>query len=190
MSSNTDYSKLCVYGCGIKIYWNKSKKAFYEVETGNRHLCPNSTKPTTRQTRPTYYKKSLIQSQTEQQKAKISNSIQVLHGTIDEVTKQYEKLSDIIAEKGGKLHDSQSHFTMRFINDKQESSNETTPISVGRNITTGGIITKNTDKDSVKDIQNIFQIVVYYEVPEGRRELVRHRFNLFQSSHRSKENNK
>lgn len=87
MSSNADYSKLCIYGCGIKIYWNKSKKAFYEVETGNRHLCPNSSKPTTRQTRPIDYKKSLIQSKTEQQKAKMSNSIHILHGTIEEVTR-------------------------------------------------------------------------------------------------------
>ncbi|MFB5599902.1 MAG: hypothetical protein ACE5SW_06720 [Nitrososphaeraceae archaeon] len=187
MSSNTDYSKLCIYGCGIHIYWNKSKKAFYEVDTGNRHICPNS-KPTTKQTRPTYYKKSLIQSQTEQQKAKMFNSIQILQGRIEEVTKQYEKLSDIIAEIGGKLHGSQSHFTTRFINDKHESSDETTTIPVGKNITTGGIITKNTDKDSVKDIQNIFQIIVFYEVPEGRRELVRQRFHLFQMTNQSDSN--
>lgn len=102
-------------------------------------------------------------------------------------TRQYERLSDILSETGGKLHNSQSHFMMRFINDKQESSDETRrTISVGRNITTGGIITKNTDDDSVKDIQNVLFIVVYYKVPEGRRELVRQRFNLFQISNQSK----
>lgn len=105
-AKNPNYSKLCIYGCGIHIYWNTSKKAFYDVETDNRHLCPNSTKPTTRQTRPTYYKKSLIQSQTEQHNRKMSNSIQILLGRAEEVRKQYEYLNDVINDCNGKTQGS------------------------------------------------------------------------------------
>lgn len=64
-ASDPNYSKLCIYGCGIRIYWNSSNRAFYELDTGGRHLCPNSAKPTTRRTRPICYKKYLIQSQRE-----------------------------------------------------------------------------------------------------------------------------
>ena len=110
MNSKSDYSKLCIYGCGIQIYWNRSKRAYYEVETDNRHLCPNSPKPThTRETRSTYYKKPFIQSQTEQQKAKMSNTLEILSGSAEEVVKQYEYLSDVINDCNGRTLGSQSH---------------------------------------------------------------------------------
>lgn len=42
-------SRQCNYGCGTQIYWNGSKKAFVEVETGNKHFCqarkPSNTFP-------------------------------------------------------------------------------------------------------------------------------------------------
>ncbi|MFB5600184.1 MAG: hypothetical protein ACE5SW_08170 [Nitrososphaeraceae archaeon] len=37
---------------------------------------------------------------------------------------------------------------------------------------------------------DILKLIIYYEVPEGRRELVRQKFNLVQSTHQSEEDNK
>lgn len=33
--------RLCVYGCGIQIYWNSSVNEYWEVFTKKKHICPN-----------------------------------------------------------------------------------------------------------------------------------------------------
>ena len=72
-------------------------------------------------------------------KPKMSNSFEYLQGSIVEIQKKYEILSDIVTEYGDKVHGSQSH-----------------------------IIASNN-----------MQLVVYYEVPEGKREEVKQKFNNF-----------
>jgi hypothetical protein len=61
-SSNQNYSELCTYGCGKQIYWNTTKKSYYEVETGNKYFCQsrksnqsNNSNITQTTNRPTYY---------------------------------------------------------------------------------------------------------------------------------------
>ena len=110
MSSNQNIStKLCIYGCGLNLYWNNSTSEYWEVFTKKKHICPNrssnNTKPTvsTTATRPNYYNKF-----TKQPKPKMNNSLELLSGTIDSVQKKYEILSDIVTEYQGKLHGSQS----------------------------------------------------------------------------------
>ena len=39
----------------------------------------------------------------------MSNSFELLTGSIDEIQKKYEILSDIVSEANGKVHGSQSH---------------------------------------------------------------------------------
>jgi hypothetical protein len=41
----------------------------------------------------------------------MSNSLELITGSIDSVQKKYEILSDIISDQGGKTHGSQSHPT-------------------------------------------------------------------------------
>ena len=77
-----------------------------------KHICPNrstQSKPTvstssSTTTRPNYYNKFA-----KQPKPKMSNSLELLTGSIDSVKKQYEILSDIVSDLGGKCHGSQSH---------------------------------------------------------------------------------
>ena len=113
IQSSTTNSRQCNYGCGTQIYWNASKKAFVEVETGNKHFCQ------ARKASNTFPKRFMERSKTNRPTfttgtgkplLKHSNSIQVLKGSEQEVTKQYERLSDIVAELGGKIHGSQSHY--------------------------------------------------------------------------------
>ena len=89
--TNNIYPKSCVYNCGIQIYWNTATSEYWEVFTKKKHICPNRTnKPATNTTtistgessKPTYYNKKPWNSQP---KPKISNSLELLHGSITEI---------------------------------------------------------------------------------------------------------
>ena len=112
-STNPINPKSCNYGCNTQIYWNSSLNEYWEVFTKKKHICPNrfsnakptnTTGTTTNNTKPTYYKK-LWSSQ--QPKPKMSNSFELLQGSIEEIQKKYEMLSDIVSEYNGKVHGSQ-----------------------------------------------------------------------------------
>ena len=124
--------KSCVYGCGIQIYWNDSVNEYLEVFTKKKHICPNRgnkssgtttttitkdggiTPPSTAQ-KPRYFNPSARKrtpyastfANQQQSKPKMSNSFEYLLGSITEIQKKYEILSDIVTEYGGKVHGSQ-----------------------------------------------------------------------------------
>jgi hypothetical protein len=111
---NNIYPKDYTYGCNTQIYWNSSVNEYWEVFTKKKHICPNrssNAKPTkttaatiTNNTKPTYYKKPWS---SQQPKLKMSTSLEYLQGSITEIQKKYEILSDIVTEYGGKVHGSQ-----------------------------------------------------------------------------------
>jgi hypothetical protein len=120
MSSTTNQNivpKDCIYKCGVRIYWNTSENAYFEVFTKQKHNCPNRsnksnvTQTTTNSaaTKPNYYSKKPWS--TTQPKPKMANSFELLTGPIEIIQKKYEILSDIITELGGKTHGSQSHIS-------------------------------------------------------------------------------
>ena len=126
--------KPCVYGCGIQIYWNDLVNEYWEVFTKKKHICPNRgnkssgtttttttitkdggiTPPSTAQ-KPRYFNPSARKrtpfastfANQQQSKPKMSNSFEYLQGSITEIQKKYEILSDIVTEYGGKVHGSQ-----------------------------------------------------------------------------------
>jgi hypothetical protein len=136
MASNNNQNKInprpCVYNCGIQIYWNDSVNEYWEVFTKKKHICPNRwnkssgttttttitkdggiTPPSTAQ-KPRYFNPSARKrtpyaslANQQQSKPKMSNSFEYLHGSITEIQKKYEILSDIVTEYGGKVHGSQ-----------------------------------------------------------------------------------
>ena len=112
-STNTINSKPCNYGCGTKIYWNKLENAYFEVFAKKKHVCPNrsnsSVVPSTNAYKSIYYNNKKSFSSTKEPKPKMSNSFELLQGSIKDIQKQYETLSDIVTEYGGKVHGSQSH---------------------------------------------------------------------------------
>jgi hypothetical protein len=106
----------CVYGCGIQIYWNASVNEYWEVLTKKRHICPNivsnknktSITPPSNAPKPYYYnstKKASFSSANP--KPKMSNSFELLQGSIAKIQQKYEILSDIVIEHNGKVHGSQ-----------------------------------------------------------------------------------
>ena len=72
----------------------------------------------------------------------MSNSLELLSGPVASVQRQYEVLSDIVIDIGGKIHGSQR------------------------------------DKDSRT---GLLDLLVYYEVPEGKRDEVKRRFEFAKS---------
>ena len=115
--------KPCVYNCGVQIYWNASTSEYWEVFTKNKHICPNRVNnksvttnnnisavggstgtAATTNTKSTYYSKKPWNAQP---KAKMSNSFEYLQGSIKEIQKKYEILSDIVTGYGGRVHGSQ-----------------------------------------------------------------------------------
>jgi hypothetical protein len=110
MSSTIINPKPCSYNCGIRIYWNNQENAYFEVFTKQRHSCPNRTtknndsKLSTSIPKPNYYNKF-----SKQPKPKMSNSLELLQGQIQDIQRKYEVLSDIVSEYNGKVHGSQSH---------------------------------------------------------------------------------
>lgn len=129
MSSTTNNinSKPCVYGCGIQIYWNSSVNEYWEVFTKKKHICPNRGQKSTTTTtttaagitpssttlKPHYYNHTVRKRTpyasfaSSQPKPKMSNSFELLTGPIANIRKQYEMLSDIVTEHGGRIHGSQ-----------------------------------------------------------------------------------
>ena len=150
--------KSCTYGCGVEIYWNTQEDAYFELHSGNKHVCPNLTikksstntqPPPTYETKPKYYStknykksdSSSTNNQQQQTKPKMDNSFELLSGSsVLDIQKQYEILSDVVRDSEGKLHGSQR------------------------------------DRDPKT---GLLDLLVYYEVPEGKREEVKIKINNF-----------
>jgi hypothetical protein len=121
MASNNNNQNInprpCVYGYGIQIYWNNSVNEYWEVLTKKRHICPNivsnknktSITPPSNAPKPYYYNstKKASSFSSANPKPKMSNSFEYLQGSIAEIQKKYETLSDIVTEHNGKVHGSQ-----------------------------------------------------------------------------------
>jgi hypothetical protein len=150
--------KSCSYGCGVEIYWNVEENTYFELYSRKKHICPNriaynnnnkkpsAINPPTYAMKPKYYndnKISDLSNNNKQQatKPKMDNSLELLIGTIQNIQKQYEALSDIVRDLGGKVHGSQ-----------------------------------RGDRDSKSGLMDL---MVYYEVPQGKREEVKQRLKNY-----------
>lgn len=109
-------TKSCGFGCGTEIYWDDSVKRYKEVDTEEVHQCPNyvkggipkketrwepRTKPDYTATKP---KENAVASSG---KTAADNSFTYITGTIRDLQLQYEIISSLVQEAGGKIHGSQ-----------------------------------------------------------------------------------
>ena len=151
--------KSCSYGCGVEIYWNVEENTYFELYSRKKHICPNriaynnnnykkpsAINPPTYAMKPKYYndnKISDLSNNNKQQstKPKMDNSLELLIGNIQDIQKQYEALSDIVRDLGGKVHGSQR-------GDRESKS-------------------------------GLIDLMVYYEVPQGKREEVKQRLKNY-----------
>ena len=123
MSQNIK-TKFCGFNCGKKIYWDNNKNQYLELMTKQKHICPNRNKPqgatntvnvSTGQaggtsTQPQFKTREYRYQQPVTQnieRPKMANSFELLSGSVRDIRKQYEYLSELIREAGGKVHGSQ-----------------------------------------------------------------------------------
>ena len=101
-NQNNIIPKDCSYQCGTRIYWNTAENSYFEVFTKKKHVCPSRSNNNSSINRPFYSKKPWAP------KPKMSNSLELLTGPINEIQRKYEILSDIvITEYNGKVYGSQ-----------------------------------------------------------------------------------
>ena len=132
--------KDCSYGCNTRIYWNTAENSYFEVFGQKKHVCPNRSNNNNNTANNTNRTSSFYSKKPWAPKPKMSNSLELLTGPINEIQRKYEILSDIVTEANGKVHGSQR------------------------------------DRDPKT---GVLDLLVYYEVPEGKRDEVKQKLSKF-----------
>jgi hypothetical protein len=106
-------TKDCTYGCGKKIYWNVLQNSYYELNTQQKHICPNMRNAPTKKyddkAWESWHKPTKQPQQQQEEKPEMSNTFEMLSGSPRSVRNQYQYISDLIQSVKGKVHGSQSH---------------------------------------------------------------------------------
>jgi hypothetical protein len=154
-TSNNIIPKPCNYNCGTRIYWNTLENAYFEVFSGNRHQCPNR----------------------QQQGKKTSNTITQLTTTTKPnyyykkpyyATQQKQqnqqpkpKMSNSLELLQGDIADVQKKY--EFLSDIVSEAN-------------GKV---HGSQSHLLAGSNSISLIVYYEIPDGQRDEIKHMFNSY-----------
>ena len=138
--------KPCNYSCGTRIYWNTSENAFFEVFSGNKHQCPN---------RSSINKKSL----TTETNSVITNKPKYYSNYNKFSNKQPKpKMSNSLELLSGPISEIQKKYEV--LSDIVTEYN-------------GKVHGSQRDRDPRT---GEIDLLVYYEVPEGKREECKQRY--------------
>ena len=154
----------CGYQCGTRIYWNTAENAYFEVFTKSRHYCPNRIN----------------------NKAQVGNEFRPgIH-----TTNVYSQ-KPTIHNTGVNNNTNRPYFSKKPWPQKPKMSNSfellTGPISEIQKkyeILSDIVIIEYSGKihgsqQSRDPKTGLIDLLVYYEVPEGKREEVKQRFKNF-----------
>ena len=156
-------SKYCVYGCNTKIYWNTLNNEYSEVITKKKHSCPNrsfnSNKPAgaavidnNTSTKSTYYKNNHLNNYGNKNNYNYKKSWPNSNAKqpMDNSVEILQGSADIILKQYEVLTDLIKEFQGK----------------------THGSQSHNLSN-------NALQIVLYYEVPEGKRDDIKRMFETY-----------
>jgi len=160
--SNTN-SKYCVYGCNTKIYWNTLNSEYVEVSTKKKHSCPNRS----------------INSRKSASGATINNN-----ASSKPAYCQNNHMNN---------YNSKNNYNYKK---SWSNSNNKQPMDNTVEILQGSVDTIIQQYEALTDLikefkgkthgsqshslqNNSLQIVVYYEVPEGKRDEIKGIFKTF-----------
>lgn len=156
-------SKYCLYGCNTKIYWNTLNSEYSEVLTKKKHFCPNRSIKSNKSVDV-----AAINNNTSSKSAHYQNNLQNNYNSKNNYN--YKKLWSN--------------------SDKKQPMDNSVEILQGLAVT----VTKQYEvlTDLIKELKgkthgsqshnlpnNALQIVVYYEVPEGKRNDIKRMFETF-----------
>ena len=167
--SNTNqniYPKPCVYNCGIQIYWNTLDNAYFEVFTKKRHLCPNRVnKSITVTNKPSQVSNDTYES--------INPTSSTASKTITTNTKPtYYSKKPWSTQPKPKMSNSFELLTgpIDAIQKKYEILSDIVIVEHGGKV---------HGSQSHIIANNLNSLIVYYEVPEGKREEVKRKFENY-----------
>ena len=159
--------KPCSYNCGTKIYWNTSENAYFELFSGNRHQCPNRSSSTNNK-----------KSSSVMELSSVTTNKPKYYSNYNKFQKQPKpKMSNSLELLQGPIADVQKKY--EILSDIVSEANGKVHGSQSH------IIAGN----------NSISLIVYYEVSEGQRDEIKHKFNSFVEnlmvnySHQQKYNN-
>ena len=149
--NNNIYPKSCGYGCGLQIYWNTSENTYYEVFSKKKHICPNfgnNKKPVS---------------------ANTSNNIAGTAATTNTKPTYYNKKPWISNQPRPKMSNSFELLTgpIDSIQKKYEILSDIVTEYGGK---------VHGSQSHIVETNNSIQLIVYYEVPEGKRDEVKRKF--------------
>jgi hypothetical protein len=150
MSNNNIIPKPCNYNCGTRIYWNTSANAYFEVFSGNRHQCPN--------------RQQGKKSNTVTQMTTIPNYYYKKSYYVTQRKQPKPKMSNSLELLQGPIADVQQRY--EILSDIVSEANGKVHGSQSH------IVTTTANKSTIS-------LIVYYEVPEGQRDIIKHKFNSF-----------
>jgi hypothetical protein len=153
MSSNI-VPKACSYGCNTRIYWNASENAYFEVFSGNKHQCPNR-----QHNNSSYNKKAASSPQTNANKPSYYSTTNNNKKSWSTTITPKPKMSNSLELMQGPIADIQRKY--EILNDIVSEVNGKVHGSQSHIVTTAN---------------NSISLIVYYEVPEGKREEVKRKF--------------
>ena len=146
--NNNIYPKSCGYGCGLQIYWNTSENTYYEVFSKKKHICPNfgnNKKPVSVNT---------------------SNNIAGTAATTNTKPTYYNKKPWNSNQPKPKMSNSFELLTgpIDSIQKKYEILSDIVTEYGGK---------VHGSQSHIVETNNSIQLIVYYEVPEGKRDEVK-----------------
>ena len=156
-------SKYCVYGCNTKIYWNTFNNEYSEVITKKKHFCPNrsfnSNKPAVAtaiddntSSKSTYYKNNHINNNGSKNNYNYKKSWPNSNAKqpMDNSVEILQGSADTIIKQYEVLTDLIKEFKGK---------------------------THGSQSHSLQN--NSLQIVIYYEIPEGKRDEIKGIFKTY-----------
>lgn len=161
--SNTN-SKYCMYGCNTKIYWNTLNSEYVEVSTKQKHSCPNRS---------------------------INSSKSASDTTFDN-----NASSKPASYQNNHTNNYNSKNNYNYKKSWSNSNNNKQPMDNSVEILQGSVDTIVQHYEALTDLikefkgkthgsqsqslqNNYLKIVVYYEVPEGKRSEIKRMFQTF-----------
>jgi hypothetical protein len=154
MISNNINPKPCSYNCGTRIYWDTTSNSYLEVFTKKKHICPNRSSSNNNNNN----KNSSI---AEVSSANTTSTINK-PTYYNKFSKQYKpkpKMSNSLELLSGPIDSIQKKY--EILSDIVSEYN-------------GKV--HGSQSHIINGNNNIISLVVYYEVPEGKREEVKQQF--------------
>jgi hypothetical protein len=155
--------KSCVYNCNTRIYWNTSENTYYEVFSGNRHQCPNrqqGKKSNNTVTQTTTTTNTNTTNKSNYYKKSYYATQQKQNQPKLKMSNSLELLQGPIVDVQ-KKYEILSDIVSAEANGKVHGS-QSHIVNVANNNST-----------------TIVSLIVYYEVPEGQRDEVKHKFGEY-----------